>query len=218
MFRMLSLVVSTSLLSFAVNADCISCKPSPVSQESLSPNLVEKNISYYLDNSIVLGQKGAKHSVVFFTDAECSFCHQAYQNLKELRLKWKDDVNIVIKQSPLTHHQKGNEIARFSLALRNQSEKLAAEFTEYLYENPESIRADQNHWIEVVKSFDVDTDQLQTDLASPALEKKLLAELGFAKVIGLKATPSFVIGGELITGSRSIAELENLIFDKNINI
>ncbi len=208
MYRFMSLVVSASLLSFGAYAECSSCKSDCIKSESVSDILIEDETNYNLRDGVTLGSKEAEHSIVFYTDAECSFCHKAYQNLQELREKWKDKLNIIVKQSPLNHHQVAKEVARYTLALKNQSEPLAVRFTEYLYENPKAVKAGQDHWLEIAQEFQVDLARLKLDLESPIIEQKLAAEIEGARTLGLRATPSFIIDGKLITGNRSADELE----------
>lgn len=210
MYRLMSFAVLASLFSFTAAADCSSCKGNCDKNKS-SEALIETSVQVDLEEEVVLGQKSAEHTIVFYTDAECSFCHKAYQNLQVMREKWKDKLNIVVKQSPHGHHEKAKDIARYTLALRNQSESMAVQFTEYLYKNPKSVKAGSLHWQEIAQSFHADLELLRADLSSSALEEKLESELEQARSIGVRATPSFVIAGQLITGNRSVEELENFL-------
>jgi len=116
-----------------------------------------------------------------------------------------------VKQSPLHHHQKAQDLARYTLALGMQDKKLAAEFTEHLYQNPKVVHGGEHGWYKLAQSLKADIDQLQFDLSTQAVEQKLAQELEMARSIGVRATPSFVIAGQLITGNRSVPELESYL-------
>jgi predicted DsbA family dithiol-disulfide isomerase len=209
MYRFISLTIAASLFSFTALADCSTCK-GHCDQANINnaEQLIQTSVDIDLEDSIILGQKEAEHTIVFYTDAECSFCHKAYQNLQVLRDKWQDRLNIVVKQSPMNHHQTAKEIARYSLALRNQGESIASQFTEHLYQNPKSIHAGVVHWNELAQNFNADLEQLELDLKDPETDNKLASELEMARSLGVKGTPSFVIAGQLIVGNRSVEELE----------
>jgi protein-disulfide isomerase len=212
MYRLMTLALTFTVLSFNAYADCGSCKKE-CKKEAYTDQLVDVDFN----GGIVLGIEDAEHSIIFYTDAECSFCHQAYQNLQELRSKWKDKLNIIVKQSPLHHHKKAQELARYTLALGMQDKKMAAEFTEHLYQNPKVIHAGKHGWLEVAKSLKADIDQLQLDLTTQVVEQKLAQELEMARSLGVRATPSFVIAGQLITGNRSVTQLESYLLAETKN-
>ena len=61
------------------------------------------------------------------------------------------------------------------------------------------------------KSVGLDADRLKTDMMSPATQKSLRENMTLATVLGLDATPSFVIGDRVIRGALSPEAFQAII-------
>jgi protein-disulfide isomerase len=66
------------------------------------------------------------------------------------------------------------------------------------------------------KKLGLDVARLKADMSSKEVESELTQNQRLANAIGVQSTPSFVIGGELISGAMDLARFEELI-SKNSN-
>ena len=66
------------------------------------------------------------------------------------------------------------------------------------------------------KKLGLDVARLKADMSSKEVEGELMQNQRLANAIGVQSTPSFVIGGELISGAMDLPRFEELI-SKNSN-
>jgi thiol:disulfide interchange protein DsbC len=64
-----------------------------------------------LDNSLVMGDKEAKHKIIVFTDPDCPYCAKLHQEIKKVVAK-RQDIAFFIKMYPLPMHQGAYEKAK----------------------------------------------------------------------------------------------------------
>jgi protein-disulfide isomerase len=68
---------------------------------------------------------------------------------------------------------------------------------------------------DLVKSFaqrlGLDWERLQRDMADPAIQARLDANLKLAHVLGIQGTPAYVIGDQLLPGAVGLDDLQQVI-------
>ena len=65
--------------------------------------------------------------------------------------------------------------------------------------------------LNVAESVGLDPGQLKADMADPAIQRQIAANYGLANALGIKGTPAFVIGRELVPGAISMEEMKRYI-------
>jgi protein-disulfide isomerase len=160
--------------------------------------------------SPVAGPPEAKVTIVQFFDYKCGYCRRVSSTLSTLLDKRKD-VRMIYKELPIL----GPESHVASLAAL-AAEKQGA-YTAFHRElmnvsgpiTPEAIEG-------AGRRLGLDVAKLKADMSSKELESALMQNQRLANALGVQSTPSFVIGGELISGAMDMPRFEELI-SKNGN-
>ena len=144
-------------------------------------------------------------TLVEFYDPRCPYCRKS---LPELDALLSDDpkLRLVEKLIPILGPDSVLE-ARAIEAAGRQGKYAALQHA--LMSDPGQPDAARIHAI--ARRAGLDVDQLQHDMADPAIEAHLHANVALARALGISGTPSFVIGGKIIPGAVDLADLRAAI-------
>lgn len=153
----------------------------------------------------VAGNPNGDVTLVEFYDVRCPYCRRMLPAIAEL-LKRDPKLRIIYKDIPILGP--GSVIAaRAVLAAQKQGAYL--KMREALMTGPGQIDA------EVVKAaatrLGLDAERLQRDMADPAIQARLDANLKLAHLLNIKGTPAYVIAGEIIPGAVSADDLASMV-------
>jgi protein-disulfide isomerase len=136
--------------------------------------------------------------VVEFSDYLCPACKRAYEETKAL-LAGRSDVHLSKRQFPLDSecnpmlkrrmHPGACDLARIGICAEQQGKLEPME--DLLFANQDAHRPIP----ELVRAAGLDEAKLQACIASPETDARLRADIEAAVRVGLKGTPTFVIGG-----------------------
>ena len=156
------------------------------------------------------GNAGAEVTIVQFFDYKCGYCKRVSPTLSTLLEKHKN-VRIIYKELPILGAD-SHMASRAALAAEKQG-AYAAFHRELMTLNgpmtPEAIEG-------AGKKLGLDVAKLKADMNSKEVEGALMQNQRLANAIGVQSTPSFVIGGELISGAMDLTGFEQLL-SKNSN-
>ena len=150
------------------------------------------------------GSAQADVTIVEFLDPRCPYCRQVAPGLAMLRRN-DPGIRLIYKDMPILGPP-SVLASRALLAADRQGgyEKLLAavlggppDITE------DSLRAQ-------AQQQGLDWPRLQKDMADPAIQRRLEANMQLAKTLGIEGTPAFVVGDRLVAGS-DMAELQGAI-------
>jgi protein-disulfide isomerase len=160
--------------------------------------------------SPVLGNARGDVTVVEFFDYRCPYCRQAEPLLQKLI---NDDPNVRIVQKQLPILGPTSVIAaRAALAADKQNKHLSIHNA--LMSQKASL--DEADILHIAEGLGLDVLRLKTDMASPAVNAEITANIRVAKQLGLTGTPAFIVGSELIPGATDLATLKSLIIDTRL--
>lgn len=170
----------------------------------------EYNVS--IGNSPVLGDVNAKVTIYEFSDLSCPACAYADQTIIPQIVKEYIDTGkakLVFKYYP--GHGKGLASQEVGLALKDQNSSLFWKFAELVYRNQE--KADNmTAMTDLASELGADMPQVQQYLYSNQAITQLSSDIEVAKTNGVYATPTFIIGNQMIKGAQDYS-----IFQKAIN-
>lgn len=152
-----------------------------------------------------VGNPDASVTVVEFFDYHCPFCKRMANGIA-LLTEQDDDVKVVFKEFPVF----GPEsvfAARAALASRKQG--LYGEFHLALMRN--RGRLNESIVMRLADRIGLDTDRLRTDMQAPEIEETIRSNLQLAQRLGIRGTPSFIIGNELVPGALDIGTMRRII-------
>ncbi len=165
------------------------------------------------------GEKNAPFTVVEFADYECPACgvfSTEYESTFAARFIATGKVLYAYRDFPLSQHANAN-VASLAAACAADQGKFS-DFKAILF------RA-QNDWsqsnpAQVISQFKdyasqvgLDSNKLETCIQSAAAQKSIDADMAMGNLVGLNATPTFVINGYMVSGALP-PEAFQAIFDQ----
>ncbi len=144
-------------------------------------------------------------TIVEFFDYHCTFCRRAEPTIEKL-IATHPGVRFVFKEYPILGPE-SVMAAKASLAANKQGDYL--KFHQALLAKPGSIGMDTIEKLAAEQHLDL--AKLKADMDSPDIKSSLERNEELGRRLGVNATPSFVIGSELVPGVTDAAEFEKLI-------
>jgi len=143
--------------------------------------------------------------IVEFFDYRCGYCRHSAPDIFAL-LREDPNVRFIYKEFPILGP--GSVVAaRAALAAREQG--LYQPFHEALM--TADIDFSEASVMALAEQIGLDTEQLKVDMEDPKIRSHIEATYELAEALGIRGTPAFIIGGELIPGALDRAELDKLV-------
>lgn len=144
-------------------------------------------------------------TMVEFFDYRCGYCKKVFPTLQKLQADNKN-IRIVFKEFPILGPD-STTASRAALAAAKQGAYL--KFHDALMGNaaPPTMERIQ----QVAKDLGLDVERLKKDMQSPEIEAIINRNQQLAQTLGIEATPSFVIGNELVPGALDEAGFKDLL-------
>jgi protein-disulfide isomerase len=155
--------------------------------------------------SPVIGAANAEVTIVQFFDYKCGYCRRVLPTLSTLLEKHRN-VRMVYKELPILGAD-SQMASRAALAAQKQGAYLPFHRELMNLSGPITIEA----IADTGKKVGLDVARLRSDMNAMEVDSALAQNQRLASAIGVQSTPSFVIGGELISGAMDLAGFEELI-------
>lgn len=153
----------------------------------------------------VLGNPDGDVTIVEFFDYRCGYCKRVFPTLMEV-VESDGNVRLVMKEWPILGPE-SDFAARAALAAQEQGKY--ADFHVKLMGAKGELSEDAV--MTIARSAGLDTEQLRADMADPGIEAALRRTFTLAEKLGIRGTPAFVIGGELVPGAVGADRMRALI-------
>jgi protein-disulfide isomerase len=160
-------------------------------------------------SSPVAGAAGGVTVVEFF-DYRCGYCKRAESTIRKV-LADHPDIQLVFKEFPILGPE-SSVAAKAGLAAEKQGGYL--KFHQALMALPGPINMGAIE--ELAGKQGLDVSRLKTDMESPEVQAILTRNRDLGHDLGVRSTPSFVIGSELVQGVMDAAAFERLIAQAQI--
>ena len=147
-------------------------------------------------------------TVVEFFDVRCPYCRRMLPVMAEL-LHADRNLRVVYKDIPILGPASLLG-ARALLAAQKQNGYL--QLRHALMTGPSDITAETLR--AAAEKTGLDWDRLQKDMADPAVQQHLEANLGLAHKLEIEGTPAYVIGGRMLPGALSLADLQAAVAEQ----
>ena len=169
-------------------------------------NLVRLNEDLYHDpNSVTVGSPEADVTIVEFFDYRCHYCKRNHPILTAYR-SGNPGVKIVYKEYPIL----GPEsvlASRAAIASRRQGKYW--EFHDALMLVKGKLT--EQRVFKLAAEVGLDVGRLRKDIRSPAISDVIQRNYRLAEALGVKGTPGFVIGDNVIPGFLSRENLQRAV-------
>ncbi len=153
----------------------------------------------------VAGNPKATVTVVEFYDTRCPYCRKLEPTMDQL-LTQDHDVRLVYKDLPILGPP---SVLAAHVLLAAQQQHGYERLRTALMQAPPDYTKEQI--MAIAHRLGLDEARLSHDMADPAIEARLDANLKLAQVLGIDGTPALVIGDTLVPGAVDLGELERSI-------
>ena len=191
------------LMSAAVMGGCAANLSPDQQRAAVASN---ERLLFSSDHQIALGNAQGDVTLVEFFDYNCGYCKHSLPDMLTL-LKHDPKLKIVLKEYPILGPG-SVEAARVAIAVRMQDptpQKYLAFHTELLG-NPG--RASEQKALAAARDQGLDMTRLEKDLSSEEVTAALNEDRKLASSLGIRGTPEFVIGNEVVRGGVELAGLQ----------
>ncbi|WP_392875749.1 DsbA family protein [Streptomyces sp. LN499] len=135
-------------------------------------------------------------------ELQCPDCHHALTDVHALRARYGDRLDVRLRHFPLEKH-------KHAYAAAQAAEEAAEQGKDWPYIEAVLARADELGrtgeplLIEVARELGLDAEEFDTALIDGRHMLMVDADQAEGKAIGVTGTPTYVIGGETLDGSRN---------------
>ena len=167
--------------------------------------LVTRQDEIFNSQSPIMGNPNGDVTLVEFFDYQCSYCKRV---LDDVFAVTEDDpgLRVVFKDLPILGPASA-VAARAALAARNQG--LYTEYHNALMGHRGQLS--EQVIFDIAADVRLNVDRLRRDMEAPEIREELNANIRLAQQLGIRGTPAFVIGDQIVPGAHSLQEIEAFI-------
>ncbi len=185
--------------------------PSPAGQAARAPGAAPAGDSSIfkvpLEASAIKGPANALVTVVEFSDYQCPFCSRAHGTVQQLEKDYGDKIRVVMKQNPLSFHERAKPAATAALAAGEQGKFW--EMHDKMFANQRALQdADLEGY---AKDIGLNIEKWKADMASQKVLAQIEQEQKLAASLGATGTPAFFINGRKLSGAQPIENFKKII-------
>lgn len=149
----------------------------------------------------VFGKADSKVMFVEYGDFQCPGCGAAYQTVKDVTEKYKDQIAFVFRNFPLAASAHPNARAAAAAAEAAGLQGKYWQMHDMLYENQSAwqglgAKERTDFFAGYAKDLDLNVDTFKTDMTSPKVNKKISFDIEVGKKAKVDATPTFYLDGQ----------------------
>ena len=164
---------------------------------------VEQNWDSIVDDPVAprAGPADAPVTIVEYYDYRCPYCRRAFGYMRDLMAE-RDDVQYIYKQFPILDRPGDSEAVSREAALYALAAERQNRFKAF---HAAAMTADGDLTVDrlaqLAEAAGLDAAQLAEDRADPDLKAYVQTILKRAQQMGLTATPTFLVNGQVIQGA-----------------
>lgn len=158
-----------------------------------------------LEGRVVLGNPAAPVTIVEYTDFECPYCRQSVAVVRQLLERYRGQVRLVVKQTPLDIHPQAMPAALMFEALALQDGARAFKFYELMYAEQPRLAAEGQRFVEEgARRAGADLPRALRDQQSDAVRARVASDLAEGRAFGFTGTPAFLVNGVALEGAQPV--------------
>ncbi|WP_374443925.1 DsbA family protein [Stella sp.] len=144
-------------------------------------------------------------TIVEFFDYRCPYCKQVKPIVEQV-LKQDRNVRVVYKEFPILGRD-SVYASRAALAAMKQDKYLPFHHALMAYRG----QLGEEAVMTVARQTGLDVERLKRDMDNPAVEQTIAANRALAERIGIRGTPAFIVGDDLVPGAVDPGSLKALV-------
>ena len=177
------------------------------------PPKADPNKVYNIEigDSFTMGPKDAKVTMIKWTDFQWPHCARAVSLIDDLVKKYPNDLQVVIKNFPLSFHKQAKKAAIYALAAERQGKY--KDMYRKIMENYRNLKTNEDLPRQYAEDLGLDMAKFDQDMKDPALEARIDKEINQLRQSGIPrlSVPKFLINGKEPQGKRDIANYSAII-------
>ncbi len=152
-------------------------------------------------HSVVAGNPKGNVTIVEFFDYRCGYCKAVKPQLDKV-LKKDRNIRVVYKEFPILGPV-STYASRAAIASRKQGDDMYRKYHDALMVARQLSPAIV---MTIAKRVGLDTDKLAKDMNDPSVTEVIRLNHALAQRLGIRGTPAFVIGNEMVPGAIGTAQ------------
>jgi len=170
-----------------------------------------------LDRSPSLGQKGARVTIVEFSNFQCPHCMDSWTKLKPLLARSPKEVRYIFKHFPFQSEGRPFELSEMAAAAQEVNSEAFWLVHDFFFtaEGQNVAKLDkklvQTRVEQLLREKKVDMKAFQATLESGKGRQRVLDDRTLGNKLRITATPTKVVNGDIIVGSTADAVLEKYL-------
>jgi protein-disulfide isomerase len=160
-----------------------------------------------LDESPQKGAASALVTIVEFSDYQCPFCSRAHNTVVQLQKDYGEKLRVVMKQNPLSFHNRAKPAALAALAAGEQGKYW--EMHDKMFANQQAL--EDANLEQYARDIGLNVDKWKADMQSPKFQSQIDKEQALAMSLGATGTPAFFINGKKLSGAQPIDNFKRII-------
>jgi protein-disulfide isomerase len=170
-----------------------------------------------LDHSPAVGQKGARVTIVEFSNFQCPHCMDSWTKLKPLLGKSPKEVRYIFKHFPFQSEGKAFELSEIAAAAQEVSSEAFWLVHDFFF-TPEGQnvaklekRAVQTRVEQLLREKKMNVKAFQAALENGKGRQRVLDDMALGTKLRITGTPTKVVNGDIIVGSTADNVLEKYL-------
>jgi len=170
-----------------------------------------------VDKSPFIGPKGAKVTIVEFSNFQCPYCTDSWVKLKTLLTKYPKDIKYIFKHFPFQPVGKTFELSEMAAAAQEVSQEAFWLVHDFLFTSEgQSVaqldrKAVQLKIEQLLREKNHDVKGFQSALELGHGQKRVLDDMALGNKLRITGTPTKIVNGDFIVGSSPDNVLERYL-------
>lgn len=177
----------------------------------LSQNINQENYKIALGNNdnYWFGSANPQVTIVEFADFSCPFCQKSYLTIREISIKYKNNVKIIFRDFPV-RDESSMTLAMAARCAGEQGLFWAMHDKLFQFQKSEGIYSNAD-LINLVKQIGADTEKFKTCLEAEKYLTPIQKDFSDGELLGIKGTPTWFINGYMLSGDIPLNTWEQII-------
>ena len=158
------------------------------------------------DNPPVIGNSDADIFITMFYDYSCSFCKKANQHIKEI-LSLDNQVKVILRPIPILSDD-SVYASKVALAVHKIAQ---SQFLSFHNDLMDIKLLDKASVRELVRKYNLDFNLVENEINSYSMKQSINKNFEFAKGLGIRGAPSYVINGNFMPGLITTEKFKSII-------
>jgi len=170
-----------------------------------------------MDKSPATGPKGAKVTLVEFSNFQCPHCLDSWTKLKPLLGKYPKEIRYVFKHFPFRPDDKTFELSEMAAAAQEVGQEAFWLIHDFLFTNEGQNgaklerKAVQMKLEQLLREKNYDVKIFQSALESGKGKQRVLDDMALGNKLRITGTPTKIVNGDIIVGSSPDNVLEQYL-------